>query len=366
MISVVDYAGFFPTEYNLEFIADYGLFLAKTVTLLIAIVVVIIVAVGMGQKNRPGDRGRIEMRNINEGIETVTRNLKQMTLNPEALKVAQKQQKKQDKKEAKALKKEATKDEEADAKPRVFVVDFDGDVEASAVEQLREEITAILLIAEPKDEVLLRLESPGGMVHGYGLAASQLSRVVSKDISLTVAVDKVAASGGYMMACIANHIIAAPFAILGSIGVVAQIPNFHRLLKSKDVDVEILTAGEYKRTLTMFGENSDKGREKFVEDLEDVHQLFKDFVNEQRPVVEIEEVATGEAWYGKRALERNLVDELKTSDEYIVDRCSDASVFHVKFVEDRNRMDKLMDRFTSLAAKLKNGDEFRSVGPYTF
>ena len=358
----------------MEFITEYGLFLAKTITLLIAVVVVIVIAVGMGQKNRHTERGHIEMRNINESIESVTQSLKQMILNPEAWKVAQKEEKKKQKRDAKAQKKEAHKKDDTtavdpdkpDTKTRVFIVDFEGDVQASAVDQLREEITSILLIAETGDEVLVRLESPGGMVHGYGLAASQLSRIVNKGITLTVAVDKVAASGGYMMACIANHIIAAPFAILGSIGVVAQIPNFHRLLKKKDVDVEILTAGEYKRTLTMFGENTDKGREKFVEDLEDVHQLFKDFVSEQRPVVNIEEVATGEAWYGKRALEHKLVDELKTSDEYIVDRCAEASVFHVKFIEDRNRMDKLMDRFASLATKIKNGDDFRSVGPYTF
>ncbi|MFT4714364.1 MAG: serine protease SohB [Candidatus Azotimanducaceae bacterium] len=367
---MLEYADFFRAEYNLEFIAEYGLFLAKTLTLLIAVVVVIVVVVGMGQKTRHPDRGHIEMRNINEGIESVTQNLRQMILDPEAWKVVQKEEKKKHKQETKAQKKEAKKKEadldDAEEKTHVFIVDFDGDVQASAVEQLREEITAILLIAEERDEVLVRLESPGGVVHGYGLAASQLSRVVSKGITLTVAVDKVAASGGYMMACIANHIIAAPFAILGSIGVVAQIPNFHRLLKKNDVDVEILTAGEYKRTLTMFGENTDKGREKFTEDLEDVHKLFKDFVSEQRPVVEIEEVATGEAWYGKRALELKLVDELKTSDEYIVDRCSEASVFHVKFVEDRNRMDKVMDRFASLAAKIKNVDDFRSVGPYKF
>ncbi|HJL62536.1 MAG TPA: protease SohB, partial [Pseudomonadales bacterium] len=191
-------------------------------------------------------------------------------------------EKKRHKEEAKVQKQEA-KSGDGERKPRVYVVDFEGDVQASGVSQLREEVTAILSVAEDKDEVIVRLESPGGIVHGYGLGASQLSRIVGKSISLTVAVDKVAASGGYMMACIANRLIAAPFAILGSIGVVAQIPNFHRLLKNKDIDVEVLTAGEYKRTLTIFGENTEKGREKFIEELEDVHLMFKDFVAENRP-----------------------------------------------------------------------------------
>ena len=169
-----------------------------------------------------------------------------------------------------------------------------------------------------------------------------------------------------MMACIANNLIAAPFALLGSIGVVAQIPNFHRLLKSKEVDVEILTAGDYKRTLTMFGENTEKGREKFISELEDVHLLFKEFVSENRPVVDTDVVATGEAWYGIRALENKLVDELKTSDEYIFDKCQKSDVYHVKYVEDQNRVDKILDRFTGVLQRITGREDIRHQGPYTF
>ena len=348
----------------MEFLNDYGLFLAKTVTLLIAMIILLVVLVGVGHKQRRVERGHIEVRSLNDAIESVSFTLKDAVLNPEALK----QDIKNEKKRAKALQKsqkQAVKTGE-DAKQRVFVIDFEGDVQASAVDQLREEVTAILSIATPADEVVVRLESPGGMVHSYGLAASQLSRIVSKDIPLTVAVDKVAASGGYMMACIGTHIIAAPFALLGSIGVVAQIPNFHRLLKSKDVDVEILTAGEHKRTLTMFGENTEKGRQKFLEELEDVHVLFKEFIAENRPAVNIAEVATGEAWYGKRALEHKLVDELKTSDEYIVDKCQAADVFQVKYVEDRNRVEQLVERFTAVLTRLKGAEALRNHEPFRF
>src|SRR5690606_23138206 len=199
-------------------------------------------------------------------------------------------------------------------KARVYVLDFDGDIKASAVENLRHEITALLTLATPQDEVVLRLESGGGMVHSYGLAASQLARIRQAGVPLTVCVDKVAASGGYMMACIGEKILSAPFAILGSIGVVAQLPNVHRLLKQHNIDFEGLTAGEYKRTLTVFGENTAKGREKFQEDLETTHRLFKDFVASYRPQLVMEEIATGEIWLGSTALEKKLVDELKTSD----------------------------------------------------
>lgn len=331
-----------------------------------AILLIVAVVFALGSKGRRPERGHIEVLSLNEGLNHVTRTLKQVVLNDSEWKAEAKAEKKKQKEQKKTEKSKDT----VERKPRVYVIDFDGDVQASAVDQLREEVTAILTVAETADEVVVRLESPGGMVHSYGLAASQLSRVVSKDIHLTVAVDKVAASGGYMMACLATKIIAAPFALLGSIGVVAQIPNFNRFLKGKEIDVEILTAGEYKRTLTMLGENTEKGREKFIEELEDVHTLFKEFVKESRPIVDTDVVATGEAWYGRRALEHKLVDALQTSDEYLIDRCESADVYRVKYVEDKNRMDKVLDRFSGmlkslLRLKVKPAD-LEYQGPFRF
>ena len=188
---------------------------------------------------------------------------------------------------------------------------------------------------------MVKLESPGGMVHSYGLAAAQLDRIKKKGFKLTVCVDKVAASGGYMMACVADKIVASPFAIMGSIGVVAQLPNFNKVLKKNDIDYEILTAGKYKRTLTMFGENTEEGREKFKADLEDTHELFKSYVSERRPSVDIDNVANGDIWFGTRALEVSLVDELKTSDEYVTEACDRADVFTLEFKDKKHLMDKL-------------------------
>ncbi|MEI2555736.1 protease SohB [Acinetobacter pittii] len=202
---------------------------------------------------------------------------------------------------------------------KIFVLDFKGDIQASAVENLREEITLILATAKAgRDRIVVRLESPGGMVHGYGLAAAQLVRLRDAGFHVTICVDKVAASGGYMMACIANEIIAAPFAIVGSIGVVAQVPNFNRLLKEHNVDFELYTAGQYKRTVTMFGENTPEGKAKFEEELQQTHVLFKHFVEKYRPQLNVDKVATGEHWYGEDALDLNLVDKLQTSDEYLL------------------------------------------------
>lgn len=214
---------------------------------------------------------------------------------------------------------------------KIYVLDFKGDVQASAVENLREEITLILATAKSgRDRVVVRLESPGGMVHGYGLAAAQLVRLRDAGFHLTICVDKVAASGGYMMACIASEIISAPFAVVGSIGVVAQVPNFNRLLKEHNIDFELYTAGQYKRTVTMFGENTEEGKAKFEEELQQTHALFKHFVEKYRPQLNVEKVATGEYWYGEDALSLNLVDKLQTSDEYLLSLLPQHDVYAIQ------------------------------------
>ena len=214
---------------------------------------------------------------------------------------------------------------------KIYVLDFKGDMAASAVESLREEITLILSTAKAgRDRVVVRLESPGGMVHGYGLAAAQLVRLRDAGFHLTICVDKVAASGGYMMACIANEVVSAPFAIVGSIGVVAQVPNFNRLLKDNKIDFELYTAGQYKRTVTMFGENTEEGKAKFEEELQQTHALFKHFVEKYRPQLNVEKVATGEHWYGRDALDLNLVDKLQTSDEYLLHLLTQHDVYSIQ------------------------------------
>jgi serine protease SohB len=167
-----------------------------------------------------------------------------------------------------------------------------------------------------------------------------------------VAVDKVAASGGYLMAAVANRIIAAPFAVLGSIGVVAQIPNVHRLLKRHDVDVEVLTAGKYKRTLTVLGENTEEGRQKFIEELEDVHRLFQDYVGTRRAQLDLDAVATGETWYGQQALDMKLVDDVLTSDEYLVQQSEHADIYEVRWVEHKRPLERIMAQMESSASRV--------------
>ena len=322
----------------LEFAYEYGMFLAKIVTFVIALLFVISGVVSLaGRQRQEHEDGYLRVRHLNDDLEDLRDGLRHEILSESARKAEEKKRRKDDKLKKKAEKKLP----ESAAKPRLFVLDFDGDVRASAVSQLRRELSAVLQVAEAQDEVLVRLESPGGMVHSYGLAASQLRRIRSQGLRLTVAVDQVAASGGYMMACIADRIIAAPFAVLGSIGVVAQIPNFHRLLKKNDIDVELLTAGEYKRTLTMFGQNTDSDRAKFQEELEDTHVLFKDFVRENRRALDIDKVATGEHWYGIRALQLGLADELLTSDEYLLRRSKEADIYELAWQAKRTLADKL-------------------------
>ncbi|ROH93325.1 protease SohB [Stagnimonas aquatica] len=306
-----------------EFILEYGLFLAKTITLFLAAGLLIGGLANAMREARHHESEKLEVEPLNERYRRLRETLNEQILDEAGLKAERKRRKREDKARLKAAPKEPRK--------RLFVLDFDGDLQASAVSELREEITALLQLLRKEDEVLLRLESEGGLVHAYGLAASQLKRLRDRGFPLTVAVDKVAASGGYLMACVADRILAAPFAVVGSIGVVAQIPNVHRLLKKHDVDVELHTAGEYKRTLTLMGENTDAARAKFKEELEDTHLLFKQFVSEHRPQVPIAEAATGEHWFGARALSLNLVDQLRTSDDYLLDHADSADLYTVRF-----------------------------------
>jgi len=320
----------------LEFLTDYAGFLLKLVSVAIVIGVLLAMVANGKRKSQPGS---LSVTKLNENYDSMKDDLDRQLLDKKTLKSQLKEKKKQEKLEKKANKKAPKETEEA-PKKRLYVLDFDGDIKASAVASMREEITAILSVATEKDEVVVRLESGGGMVHSYGLAASQLQRIREANIPLTICVDKVAASGGYMMACVANKIVAAPFAILGSIGVVAQVPNVHRLLDKSLIDVELHTAGKYKRTLTMLGKNTDEGREKFKQDLEDTHGLFKRFVSEQRPQLDIEEIATGDTWYGREALENKLVDDVMTSDAYLVAQYKDSEVVQVSYKQPKGMAER--------------------------
>ncbi|MEN3158777.1 protease SohB [Alkalimonas sp. NCh-2] len=298
----------------MDFLYEYGLFLAKAATIVIATGIVIGLIAGAAMRNKP-KKGEFQFTDLSDDFVQLQTDLKAELMEKKAFKRWLKDQKKK----------------EPEQRQTTFVIDFHGSMGASEVDALREEVTAVLAAAEDGDDVLVRLESGGGVVHGYGLGASQLDRLRQRGIELTVAVDKVAASGGYMMACIANRIIAAPFAIIGSIGVLAQLPNFHRLLKKNDIDFEQFTAGEFKRTITLFGENTAQGREKFQQELEQTHQLFKDHVFRHRDVLDMEQVATGEYWLASQALEYKLVDKLQTSDDFLLERVQQRRVLQVKF-----------------------------------
>lgn len=339
-----------------EFLSEYGLFLAKTLTLLLALGLAVAVLAAFGSRRRQQQHeGHIEVKSLNEKYEDMQHALEDAVLDECVIKQKIKEERKKEKLEAKARKKQLKQQgvlPEEEERKRIYVLDFHGDLHASGVDYLREEVTAILSMAREQDEVVLRLESPGGLVHAYGFAASQLERLRRRQIPLTVCVDQVAASGGYMMACIADKLLAAPFAVVGSIGVVAQMPNFHRLLKKNEIDYEVLTAGEYKRTLTMFGQNTDKGREKFIEELEETHQLFKEFVSEYRPQLDISKVATGEIWYGRQAVKEHLVDDLVTSDEYLTQASEEADLYEVRYEVKKGLPERLSELGVSASDSL--------------
>ncbi|PTN11832.1 protease SohB [Nitrosomonas aestuarii] len=331
-----------------EFLIDYGLFLAKTATIVAAIAVVTVFFAFMASKKQAGKKESIEIRRLNKRYDDMAMMMNASMLHKEGFKQYLKDEKEKLKEIVKSIK-------NGSQKKRIYVLNFYGDIRATAVSSLREEITAILTVATENDEVFVRLESGGGVVHGYGLGASQLMRIREKNIPLTVSVDKVAASGGYMMACVGNRIMAAPFSIIGSIGVIAQIPNFNKVLKKHNIEYEQFTAGEFKRTVTMFGENTDEAKTKFREEIEDIHLLFKDFIVQHRPDVDIVKVSTGESWPGTRALEKKLVDELKTSDDYLLESSQDADIYEIKYVHKKSLGERMAFQIQRLFDKAQYG-----------
>ena len=318
---------------NMEQLIEFGLFAGKAIIIMLVALIIMITMAVLIAKSKHGEK--VEITHINKKFEKFALALKSACFNKKMLKA-----------ELKNLKKKSKK-KPADKK-NMYLIDFDGDIKADQVEALRDEITTVLQVAQNGDEVILNLESPGGMVHTYGLAAAQLERIKNKNLKLTVCVDKVAASGGYLMACVADKIIASPFAIVGSIGVLAQVPNLHKFLKKHDVDYKEYTAGEYKRTITMFGEITDKKQEKFLEQIQETHNLFKNFVSKNREKLDLEKVATGEYWYGQQAIELGLIDEIKTSDEYLLENIEKAEIYQVKIEEKKKLNEKLSEMLGSI------------------
>jgi serine protease SohB len=325
-----------------EFFAAYGLFLAQLATFILLLIAAFVIIVA---SRRRGHTEGLVVEHLNRRFEDAADELKLAIEGKQKYKKAVKTRQKERKAEEKARAKDAS------GKPRMFVLDFKGDLRATAAASLREEVSAVLRAAKPGEQVLVRLENSGGTVHEHGFAASQLVRLKQHGLELLVAVDKVAASGGYLMACVADRLYAAPFAIVGSIGVLAQLPNFHRLLEEKGVDFEQVMAGRYKRTLTVFGKNTDEGRAKLQEEVEDIHELFKNQIHEHRPQVDVEQVATGEHWYGIRALELKLVDEIRTSDDLLLDAAKQFDLYHLTYKRRRSLQERLLGGAESLLTR---------------
>ena len=313
----------------MEILVEYLIFLLKVFTIALAITLPLLLIIG-STKGKSQPKGTLSIINLSDKFEEMGNAIKGSLMNAKELK-----------KFNKDLSKDKKKKDKAEREDTVFVLNFNGDIQASEVEKLKQEINAILLSDSDCKEVVLRVESGGGSAYAYGLCAAELKRLVDNDINLTVCIDKVAASGGYLMSCVASKIIAAPWAIVGSIGVIAQLPNFHRLLQKNSIDFEMHTAGAFKRTLTTLGENTEEGRQKFKSDLEDLHIIFKNFVKEQRPQVDTDIVATGEVWQGEEAVKVGLVDSLETSDNYFVNLSKEAKLFEIEFVQKKN----LSERF---------------------
>ena len=156
-----------------------------------------------------------------------------------------------------------------------------------------------------------------------------------------------------MMAVVADRIVASRLAVIGSIGVVGQVPNVHRLLKRFDIDVLEMTAGTNKRPVSLIGPLTDQGIETFKKQLSDTHRLFRDHVHRFRPQLDIEAVSNGDIWHGVDALTHGLIDEIATSDE-MIDRArheGDLDVFSIRWRQAKNLRERLEESVSLITEK---------------
>ena len=324
----------------MDFLYEIFLFLLKTLIIVVGLLAIILIPLALSYKRKTDKKKKLELEDLKDQFKDHIQEFQHTHLD-----------KKSYKNYLKKLKKEEPANKEK--KPSSFVLSFTGDKMATQVESLRDEVSLILNIAKPEDEVILLLESPGGAVAPYGLAASQLLRIRNSQLKLTICVDTVAASGGYLMACVGHQILSAPFAMIGSIGVLFQMPNIYEFLKKKDIAYEEVTAGKYKRTLTPFGKVTEEKKQKLQEQINLIYSQFKDFIKEYREGLDFDKVATGEAWLGEEALKLKLVDKIQCSDDYIIEALKTRHVYKIKLKAEK----KLLEKITKKLSFLQNSKD---------
>ena len=303
----------------------------KAFIVVVSVLICVLVPIFVIRKSSPIDKDKksLKLENLKKEYNDYIRQFYQKTMNKKNFKKYLKGFYKNEKKES--------------PKTSLFVLSFKGDIMASQVKNLRDEISFILEVAKPKDEVVILIESRGGSVSHYGLAANQLQRLRERDIPLTVCVDKVAGSGGYLMACVGNQILSSPFAFIGSIGVMFGVPNVHDFLKKHDVNYEEFTAGKFKRTVTPFGKITEEKKDRLQSQLNLIHDQFKNFVRRYREI-DLEETATGEAWLAEEALKKGLVDKLQCSDDYILEQMKTRNVYKVSLKSPQSFFERILSK----------------------
>lgn len=201
------------------------------------------------------------------------------------------------------------------------VLTFVGDIGAKQYKSFGQLIDEVIINKSEIDEVVVVVNSPGGAVSPYGNVYSQMERVRDAGLKLTVCIDVVAASGGYLMSLPAHKIIAAPFSMVGSVGVMAFVPNLRGLLEDYNINPRTFTAGKYKRTVSLTDEATEEEVEKFKQQLNAIHRLFLEAVKKYRKDVKMEVVETGEHWTARESVELGLglVDDIATSQQYLLE-----------------------------------------------
>jgi ClpP class serine protease len=178
-----------------------------------------------------------------------------------------------------------------------------------------------------------------------------------------------------MIASQANQIIAAPFAVVGSIGVMLEGLNIHEALKSYGVKPLSLKAGDMKNPITTWGEISDKDLKLKLQDLDESHQDFIELCRSTRPELD-PKVCNGRVMSGEKALESGMTDRILTSEEYIFEKMSEGDLvmkLHLISPEsEQSRFLRILQILPHLRHKLQSalafvsGDKFARFEGFKF
>ncbi|WP_343192796.1 S49 family peptidase [Buchnera aphidicola (Taiwanaphis decaspermi)] len=224
-------------------------------------------------------------------------------------------------------------------KSNLYILDYNDKIKKNKIKKLREEISSIILVAKKNDEVLLRLENTSDIVYEYGLVIAQLQRLRKKGIKLIISIDKIVSNGGYIIACVADHISASPFSIIGPINIVVNIPNIDKYTQTSNLNNQLNDCNTFTK-LTLIKNNTKIYVNKIFNKLDIKKYIRNSFIKDMRPSLNLNKIFNQNYWIGENAINEKLIDSINTSDDILFSKKDTHNLLKIKYVYKSNIVEK--------------------------